>query len=44
MQDLRRKDTVAVVAVPELHHLQFLIPLAFPGDVRAVTVDAALGV
>ena len=42
--DLRGEDAVAVVAVPELDRLQFLIPLAFPGDARTLAVDAALGI
>ena len=41
---LRRKDAVAVVAVPELDRLQLLIPLAFPGNTRAVAVDTELGI
>ena len=41
---LRCEDAVAVMAEPELNRLQLLIPLAFPGDARALTVDAALGI
>ena len=41
---LWREDAAAVVAVPELDRLQLLIPLAFPGNTRAVAVDTALGI
>jgi hypothetical protein len=44
LHHLRHEDPVTVMAVPELHGLQFLIPLAFPGDAGPLTVDAALGV
>ena len=42
--DLRGEDAVAVVAEPKLDRLQFLISLAFSGDARTFTVDAALGI
>ena len=41
---LRCEDAVTVVAVPELNRLQLLIPLAFPGDARALAVDTVLGI
>ena len=44
LHNLRCEDAVAVVAVPELDRLQLLIPLAFPGNARALTVDTALGI
>ena len=44
LHNLRCEDAVAVMAVPELDRLQLLIPLAFPGDAPALTVDAALGI
>ena len=44
LHDLWREDAVAVVAVPELDRLKFLVPLAFPGDARALAVDTTLGV
>jgi hypothetical protein len=40
--DLRSKDAIAVMAVPELDRLQLLVALAFPGDTQAMAVEAAL--
>jgi len=33
-----------MMAVPELDSFELFVALAFPGDARALTVDAALGV
>ena len=44
LHNLRREDAVAVVAVPELDSLKFLVPLAFLGNAGAVAVDTALGI
>ena len=32
------------MAVPELNRLKFFVSLAFPGDTRALAVEATLGV
>ncbi len=38
----RSEDGVAVLAIPELDGLEFLSAFAFPDDLRAGAVDAAL--